>query len=65
MQILLYVVGTALRVERTYLGGQLALGEDVALDWDELANGGGSAILGDARWEAERWAEGPSLAQQH
>lgn len=27
-----YVVGTALRVDRTYLGGQLELGEGVTLD---------------------------------
>lgn len=27
------VVGTALSVERTYLGGQLASGEGVTLDW--------------------------------
>jgi len=29
-----FVVGTALSVERTYLGGQLASGEGVTLDYD-------------------------------
>jgi hypothetical protein len=28
------VVGIALRVERTYFGGQFASGEGVTLDWD-------------------------------
>ena len=31
------VVGTALRVERTYFGGQLASGEGVTLDFKMLA----------------------------
>jgi hypothetical protein len=31
------VVGTALRVERTYFGGQLASGEGVTLDFGTLA----------------------------
>ena len=31
-----WLVGTALSVERTYLGGQLALGEGVTLDYIDL-----------------------------
>ena len=31
-----YVVGTALRVDRTYLGGQFAWGEGVTLDYSLL-----------------------------
>ena len=31
------VVGTAFRVDRTYLGGQFASGEGVTLDWISLA----------------------------
>lgn len=32
-----WVVGTALSVDRTYLGGQFASGEGVTLDYNELA----------------------------
>ena len=33
-----YVVGTALRVDRTYLGGQLEFGEGVTLDYAVLVD---------------------------